>query len=288
MVKMDKKTEFTPELLVAQCNEITSLPAIYQRLDEAINDPYSDLSKIGAILSEDSSLSARLLRLANSAMFSFPSKVETVSRAVTIIGTKQLRDLVLATSVISVFRNIPQEYVSMESFWRHSIATGIASRVIATYRREANVERFYVLGLLHDIGRLVMYLQIPEVANRAIELSAQELIPLYRAERELLDFDHTAVGYELLQKWKLPASLQEGVACHHRPEMAKCYPEDAATVHIADIVANAFKLGGSGEPTVPPFEKLAWERLGLSVDQLPNITEQLSAQYDAAVDIFLD
>lgn len=277
----------TPKELVNYCSGITSLPVVYQRLDEAINDPYSDLSTIAAILSEDSSLAARLLRLANSAMFCFPSRVETVSRAVTIIGTKQLRDLVLATSVIELFNKIPEEHVSMESFWRHSIATGIAARVIATYRREANVERFYVLGLLHDIGRLVMYLQIPEMASRAIELSINNRSPLYQEEQQQLGFDHAAVGKALLVKWKLPAFLQEGVACHHKPGRATRYPEEAATVHIANIIANAFKMGSSGEPTVPPFVEKAWNRLGLTVDQLPLITEQLEKQYSAAVDIFL-
>lgn len=278
----------TAKELVTYCNGITSLPAIYQRLDQAINDPYSDLSTIASILSEDSSLAARLLRLANSAMFCFPSKVDTVSRAITIIGTKQLRDLVLATSVIQLFNKIPEEHVSMESFWRHSIATGITARIIATYRREANVERFYVLGLLHDIGRLIMYLQIPEMANRAIEKSGSDEMPLYEAERDLLSFDHAAVGKELLEKWKLPKSLQEGVAYHHLPSRAKLYPEEAAVVHIADIIANAFKMGSSGEPTVPPFVEQTWSRLGLTVDQLPHIVEQLEMQYSSAVEIFLD
>ena len=278
----------TPKKLIAQSSNIASLPIIYQRLDEAINDPYSDLSQIAEILSEDSSLSARLLRLANSAMFSFPSKVETISRAITIIGTKQLRDLVLATSVIDLFKDVPEEYVSMESFWRHSIATGITARIIATYRREANIERFYVLGLLHDIGRLLMYLQIPEMTNKAIEISIEESIPLYQAEYQLLNFNHSTVGKELLIEWKLPPSLQEGVVYHHTPQRAKRYPEDAATVHIADIIANAFNLGSSGEPTVPQFVEHSWKLLGLTVDQLPHITEQVQIQYLSAVDIFLD
>ncbi|MCW8918598.1 MAG: HDOD domain-containing protein [Gammaproteobacteria bacterium] len=281
-------TPMTVEGLIARCHAITSLPLIYQRLDEAINDPYSDLSRIAAILSEDSALSARLLRLANSAMFSFPSRVETVSRAITIVGTKQLRDLVLATSVIELFRDIPQEVVSMESFWRHSIATGICARVIATCRREANVERFYVLGLLHDIGRLIIYLQLPEAFGRAIGLAAEKRLPLYQAERELFGFDHAAVGQELMRKWKLPAALQEGVGCHHAPQLAARYPEDAATVHIADIVANAFRMGSSGGSTVPPFVEQAWERLGLTVDQLPLIAEQLALHYRVAVDIFME
>lgn len=284
---MVDRMPITPQKLIDRCKSIATLPAIYQRLDDAINDPYSDLARIAKILSEDTSLSARLLRLANSAMYNFPSHVETVSRAITIIGTKQLRDLVLATSVIELFRQIPKEYVSMESFWRHSIATGICSRVIATYRREVNVERFYVLGLLHDIGRLVIYLQVPEQAQQAIEHARRERLPLYLAERALLEFDHATVGSELLSNWKLPASLQEGVRHHHTPQSALRYPEYAATVHLADIIANAFKMGCSGEPSLPPFVAQAWERLGLEIEQLPLIVEQVETQYSAAVDIFL-
>ncbi|MCW8826284.1 MAG: HDOD domain-containing protein [Gammaproteobacteria bacterium] len=277
----------TPEQLVSRCKGITSLPTIYRRLDESINDPYSDLSDIAFILSDDPSLTARLLRIANSAMFNFPSQVETVSRAITVIGTKQLRDLVLATSVIELFKNIPDQHVNMESFWRHSIATGIAARVIATYRREANVERFHVLGLLHDIGRLIMYLQIPEELNSAIELSVDKGIPVYQVEKQLLGFDHTAVSEVLLSQWQLPVSLQEGVAYHHAPGHAKRYPEEAATVHVADIIVNAFKLGNSGEPSVPLFVESAWTRLGLENEKLPLISEQLLLQYGAAVDLFL-
>ncbi len=277
----------TPQELVAR-NGLSSLPLIYQRLDAAINDPYSDLSTVATIIAEDSSVSARLLRLANSAMFSFPSRVDTISRAVTIIGTKQLRDLVLATSVMSLFKNVPQEYVDMESFWRHAISTGIAARVIAGYRREANVERFYVLGLLHDIGLLLMYMQLPKESTEAIELSQKRHISLYTAERELLGFDHTDVGRELISAWKLPASLREGVAHHHLPLRASHYPEDAATIHIADIISNAFSLGGNGEPAIPDFEPKAWDRLGLSVDLLPHIIEQLQFQYRDAADIFLN
>ena len=285
---MVAKPPESPEAILANCKGIASLPVVYQRLDEAINDPYSDLSRIADILLEDSSLSARLLRLANSAMFSFPSKVETVTRAITIIGTKQLRDLVLATSVIELFKGVPKERVDMGAFWRHSIATGITARVIAAYRREPNVERFYVLGLLHDIGSLVMYLQIPQIADEAFIVVEEENIPIFMAERKLLGYDHADIAKVLLHQWKLPESLQEGVGYHHVPRQAVRYPEDAATVHVADFIANALKMGGSGEPFVPPFVEAAWEQLDLTPEQLPLIVEQLEAQYSAAVDIFLD
>ncbi|OOZ39359.1 hypothetical protein BOW53_11935 [Solemya pervernicosa gill symbiont] len=276
-----------PEELVKRTRQISSLPVIYRRLDEAINDPYSDLMSVANILSEDAALSARLLRVANSAMFSFPAAVDTISRAITIIGTKQLRDLVLATSVIDMFEGVPEEYVNMDSFWRHSIATGISARVVAAYRRESNVERFYVVGLLHDIGRLVMYLQIPVLANEAIQYSMTNGLPLYRAERELIGFDHTDVGHSLLKAWNLPESLQEAVGNHHTPMRSSRYPEDTAVVHFSDIIANAFQMGSSGEHTVPPLDNGAWEKSGIQPSLLPTVVERIESQYQDAVEIFL-
>ncbi|MDH5784513.1 MAG: HDOD domain-containing protein [Chromatiales bacterium] len=276
------------ERLVSQSPQVAALPLIYQRLDEAINDPHSNLSRIADIILEDSSLSARLLRLANSAMYSFPSRVETINRAITIIGTRQLQDLVLATTVVSMFRGVSAEGIDMESFWRHSIAVGICARAIAACRLEANVERFYVLGLLHDIGRLVIYMQLPQQADESIRLSKELRLSLYQAERRLLDFDHTDVGRVLLSSWRLPLSLQEGVGSHHTPGRAGRYPEDAATVHLADIFANALAMGSSGEPVIPVFEAHAWESLGLSEEDLTLIITQSKAQYQDVLDIFLE
>ena len=128
--------------------EIPSLPMIFTRIDEAVNNPRSSLADIGRIISEDSSLTARLLKIVNSAFYSFPSKIETISRAVTVVGTQQLRDLALATSVMKLFQGIPPDLINMEAFWKHSIACGVAARVLAAHKREANIERFFVAGIL--------------------------------------------------------------------------------------------------------------------------------------------
>ena len=142
--------------------DLPSLPAIFNEVNEAVDDPRSSMGDIAEIISSDISLSARILRLVNSAFFGFPSRIDTISHAVTIIGTQQLRDLVLATAVIDLFRGIPSELVDMRSFWQHSISCGIASRILSSYHREANIEHFFVAGLLHDLGRLILYIKIPD------------------------------------------------------------------------------------------------------------------------------
>lgn len=264
--------------------EIPSLPMIFTRIDEAVNNPRSSLADIGRIISEDSSLTARLLKIVNSAFYSFPSKIETISRAVTVVGTQQLRDLALATSVMKLFQGIPPDLINMEAFWKHSIACGVAARVLAAHKREANIERFFVAGILHDIGRLVLCMKDPDWMRSALGRCQASGELLYKVEYEELGFDHASLGRALLENWKLPASLVETVAYHHNPEAAARFPVEAAHVHLADIIAHAMQLGSSGERFVPPLSRAAWDRAGVSPGQLSGAMEEVDRHYREAVE----
>lgn len=278
---------FTAQSLVNEVSQLYSLPDFYTRLDKAIRDPFSELQDLANILSDDAVICARILKLANSALYSFPSKIDTITRAITIIGTKQLGDLVLATCVIELFKNIPKETVDMDSFWKHSIATGICARVISTFQREDNVERFYLMGLLHDIGRLIMFIHIPEQLNEYIQHCKSKNILLHHQEKQALGFDHADVGQLLLQSWSLPQAIEETVGNQHRPMTSTEFTKEACVIHISDIVANALQLGSSGERFVPPLNEEAWQYLKLKPSQVPSIIEHIEKQYDDVIDIFL-
>ena len=126
--------------LVEQSPQISSLPTIFYQINEAVEGPECSFVEIGEIISGDPSLSARLLRIVNSSFFGFPSKIETITHAVTIVGTAQLHDLALATTVVNQFKGVPKDLINMEKFWLHSVATGLAARIIAVYRREPNAD----------------------------------------------------------------------------------------------------------------------------------------------------
>ncbi len=264
---------------------VSSLPGIYLRLSEVVADPRASAADVGRVIAEDPGLTARLLKLVNSAMYGFPTPIETVSHAISIVGTAQLQDLALATSVIRLFANLPPGLVTMDSFWRHSVACGVVARALATRRREPNVERFFVAGLLHDIGRPVLFTQVPDQSRKAMARSAETGVPLFAAEQELLGFDHTHVGSALLDLWKLPPSLREAVAYHHYPDRAKRFPVEAATVHLADLIANALQLGTSGESALPPFAAHAWSLIGLPAAVLADLVEESERHYEAAVQV---
>ncbi|MGE5314488.1 MAG: HDOD domain-containing protein [Acidobacteriota bacterium] len=273
----------TAQSLLQGYIEISSLPMMFVRITEAINNPRTSVHEISKIIGEDPGLTARLLRIVNSAFYNFPTKIDTISRAVTIVGTQQLRDLALATSVIRLFKGIPRELADMESFWRHSIACGAAARTLAGYRRESNIERFFVAGILHDLGRLVIFGKVPEQAREAIAMANEKNMPLYQAERTVLGFDHALVGRALLQLWKLPNNLVDVVSYHHAPSGSLSFPNETAIIHIADIFAHALGLGSSGERSVPSFSPEAWELMGVQTSIIPSVIKEVERQYDEAI-----
>jgi len=259
---------------------IPSLPPVCARLNDAVNNPRTSTLEIADLIGSDPALTARLLRLVNSSFYSFPSRIETPSQAVMIVGTAHLCDLALTTSIARLFKDVPEGIVSMASFWRHSIACGLGARLLAAYRQEPNVERYFVAGMLHDIGRLVLYQQAPGASREVLLRARGEERLLHDVEREAFGYDHAGVGAELMRLWSLPASLEEAVAFHHEPRRARRYPLEAALVHVGDIVAQALEMGTSGERLVPPLEAAAWDMIELSPRILPDAVAALERQFD--------
>ncbi len=268
----------TLEWLVSETYTVYSLPLFYERLTETINHPCSSIADIARIITEDYGLTARLLKLANSPMFGFYSKIDSIHKAVTIIGTQQLRDMALAVSVIEVFADIPGKLINMKSFWQHSIACGIIARALATYRREPNVERFFAAGMLHDVGQLVMCIMIPDIVREMLSSSDRQNTLHFSTELAQLGFTHASVGGDVFRKWKIPASISEPVACHHTPARAHIFPLETAVIHLADIICLSMGLGCSGERLVPPLNPAAWNRLDIPASALAVIVKQVEPQ----------
>jgi len=268
----------TLDRLVDETSTIYSLPLFYERLNETINHPRSSIEDISKIITEDQGLTARMLRLANSPMFGCYARVDSITKAVTIIGTQQLRDLALAASVMGVFKGIPEELLNMTTFWKHCIACGIIARSLAVYRRESNVERLFVAGMLHDVGQVVLAAARPELIRELLEEQRDTGRLYIDLEREKLGFDHAELGGALLKKWKIPASIGEPVTCHHNPVTAEQFHLETALIHLADIICQAMELGQGAERGVPPLDERAWERLGLSPHMLDAVLKQSESQ----------
>jgi putative nucleotidyltransferase with HDIG domain len=264
---------------------LPTLPGIFVKINETIMNPRSSAYEIAGVISKDTGLAARLLKMANSAFYGFPTPIDSIKRAVTIIGAKQLTTLSYSMNIIDVFKNIPAGIVDMASFWRHSIACGLCARILAGYKNIQNTERLFVAGLLHDIGRLLLYQYASADMGRLLVRARSDSSLLYKLEHETLNCDHTTVGARLVKKWKLPAMLEDIVNFHHTPQKSHNGIE-TTIVHIADIMTNAMGVGSSGEALVPPLDLKAWEKLGLSEHTLTSTIQQMDQQMTDVFNIF--
>ena len=275
---------FTPDDLISDNLELVSLPEIVLRINEMVNDPNCSAADIAETISQDAALSVRLLKVVNSPFYNFPSKVDTISMAITIVGTRQLRDLVLATAVVNKFSAIPEELVNTHIFWHHNLATAAAARVIANRLRITNTERFFVAGLLHDIGKLVMYLTQPDLSRQVLQLLHKPSNDISKLEISAFGFDHATLGAALLRYWKLPESLVEPTAFHHAPTQAKHHIKETAIIHLANAVANTIEPAISADDDVP-IDLGIWDILGIEDKDLDEIINDTHAALQHALQV---
>lgn len=260
---------------------------VLKKIDAAMQSPQCNLVTVGEAIEIDPDLTARLLRLANSPFYGFSSRVSTVTEAISLIGIQQVQDLILASSIVERFSGISAEFVSMESFWRHSLACGLTARLLAMDLRLPQADKCFVAGMLHDIGRLVLLSESPQTALEIFGIYQNERILLRDAEQRVLNFDHQQIAAALLKEWSYPGPLIEAVACHHQPLLAKANLQHACVVHIADYLVHALDFGSSGERFVPPLNVKACEKIRFHTGMLSSVTSRIDEQIDAVEDAFL-
>jgi len=277
------------EDLVKGVVKLISLPEIYIRVSQALEDENHNAKQLGDIIGHDPALTARILRIVNSAYYSLANQVELVSRAVSVIGEDDLRNLVLATSAVDTFKRIPNQLVDIDLFWRHSVHTGIVARLLSKYCNILHGERLFVAGMLHDIGKLVLYFKEPELSQQVLLKAADTDGQLYNAEKEIIGFTHADVGAALIDAWKLSDTLKEVIAYHHTPLNAKEYRIETAIVHIANCIVNA--IGPDTEidehllDDYPSFEPKTLDITGLKLDILPEVMDKAWEQAAEVLDI---
>lgn len=281
----------SPEKIAQQVSELVSLPFVVVKINELLDDPTSSASAIGDLIIQDPGLAVKVLHIANSAFYGLSYQVETISRAVAILGTRRLRDIVVATACVDVFKKIPNQLITMENFWRHSMYCGLASRALGKLSGLGDSESLFIGGLLHDIGVLAMFRLEPDRSREAVEVSLDGSeegdLEIHEAERRLFGFDHADVGGALLSKWKFPTKLKEIVEHHHYPEKAKEFTREASIVHIANSISVLAELDTDDMACAPPISELAWKVTGLTLEHIFDIRQQADEQFKESLATFL-
>ncbi|MBU2550692.1 MAG: HDOD domain-containing protein [Proteobacteria bacterium] len=254
---------------VKRIKNLPTLPGIVQKISRMVENPDTSSADVGRLISQDQVISARVLRMANSAFFGFSRRISSITQALVVLGFDVVKGLVLTTSVFDMMKK------GMVGLWEHSVGCAAASGVIAARLGRPDAEEVLVAGLLHDLGKVVLNLQLPEESARVQEVAAAKGITFYEAENKVLDFNHGDVGLWLAEHWNLPDALAEPMRYHHRPELARNAVQQTAIVHLANIVVRAMGFGFSGDRLVPPLSPRAWEELGLSTDDFDGILAEV-------------
>lgn len=274
------------EKIFENIRDLPTLPTVYLALSEVMADPRSTAQSISQIVSSDLASASRVLRLANSVLYGFPGQIDTISRAVVVLGFDEVRNLVLATSVLDLFSKQDSAFdFRPGDFWAHSIGVGIATRLIGQACRLADVENLFVAGILHDIGKLVFFEYAEKEFTRALDQANKCQQPLWESEKEILGMDHSQGGLLLVENWNLPPAIQKAICGHHAGLIGEPPDPLVAAVHLADTLARALELGFGGDDLIPRPSEQAWEVLGLPPNTLTEITPHILQQFEEATKI---
>ena len=263
--------------------DLPTLPAIALGLEHLLQDEAAGAAEAAMILEEDPSLTANVLRLANSVAFlsSASGSIVTVRAAIVHLGFKEVSRLIKTAAIVDAFSNMGR-ILDHEQFWKHSFSVALAARAVIEVSKKPirfDPDEGYVAGLLHDVGLLVLDQYFPDVFSEIQSVVDAHGTPRVEAEREAIQLDHGQVGAYLLRMWGLPACLIEAAAWHHQPELARA--EDyalAAAVHVAESAAAGLEPEQRGENSTEAASDSAWQKLGLSPSDLPDILETVEAQ----------
>lgn len=239
------------KLIQKYIDRMPSLSTTVTKVLEICNKPNTSANDLNRVISLDPVLTGQVLKLINSAYYSLPNQISSLTRAIIMLGLNTVKNLALSTAVLgSMGREDSFQSLSMDEFWTHSIGVGVMAKALAIRKGIPTMlqEEFFVSGLLHDLGKIPLNNCFAAEYSQAQELAKLEQGPLLKAEDMMLGFDHGKVGKMIAEKWQLSGSLVALLRFHHAPAEA---PEKArllvAIVALANLYANLFDVGSAGD-----------------------------------------
>jgi HD-like signal output (HDOD) protein len=273
----DLQTERKGQILSVR--DLPTLPRVLNQVTRMVQDETTSPEDIARVISKDQVLSAKVLKMVNSPIYGFPRRINTVQHALVLLGLNVIKGLIISTSVFDIMSR------SMEGLWEHSMGCALACANVAREAGFKDPEEYSIAGLLHDIGKVVVSVQLPEIKTSIQHRVKTEDASYIQAEKEELGFGHDRVNGWLADHWNLPLNIREGMAYHHRPDSARFYKETAHVVHIGDFVTKVMEIGDSGDDRVPKLNAGSLEALGLKLISLEKVIEAVHEEIIEALGV---
>ena len=212
---MDEQKRAQFKKVLREIKNLPTLPGIVAKLGKMAEDPDTTTEQMGRVISKDHILASKLLKLVNSAFYGFPQRISSLNSAIILLGFNVIKSLIISASIFEVMESQDVE------LWEHSLGCAVVCNVLARHLGVKDPEEISTAGLIHDIGKVAIKMELPREYQKITELSQEKKISRLEAEREVLGLDHAEVGSWLAKSWNLPNKLVEPIACHHDPHLAR-------------------------------------------------------------------
>ncbi|MCL2590489.1 MAG: HDOD domain-containing protein [Betaproteobacteria bacterium] len=272
--------------LATYIESLAALPSVYYQVCKQLEAPDGSIAEVARLVETDPALTTGILKLVNSTFYGFSRKIESVERAIIVLGLRQTHELVLAITVTSVFEGIRPQYMDMKRYWIGCMVTALTTRELAHLTCNPAAGRLFVIGLLADIGHLVMYQTVPKLAIEAQTIANISNEPLFEAERRIVGCDSAEVGAALMDNWKLPPNFAEIIGAQITPRLAGRYVTEAELLHIALAVSKADRYNEPSEQALGRIDPRIWDHLDLDPESFSRIREAVEMNLSSCTAVF--
>ncbi|MBF0100418.1 MAG: HDOD domain-containing protein [Desulfobacterales bacterium] len=272
--------------LQSYINKIPALPSTVTKVIQLCNHEATTPMDLKKIISLDPVLTGKILQLINSAYYGFSQEITSLVSAIIMMGMNTVKHLVLNMAILSTLNRLTHPFaLNLDKFWAHSLGVAVVSKWIAEKRNipSDHTESYFIIGLLHDIGKIVLSNQIAQRYLETIEYASTHQLPLYIAENNLLQFNHTDIGKLIVERWKLSSDICDTITYHHQPfHYTGTHKDQIYTVILANSLINMLDIGFSGNafPEDIPIDIL--EFLDIDLPQLDKIESMVFSEIDKA------
>lgn len=277
----------TIKVILQGIDNFPTLPTIYYKLTEIIENRNSTANDAAEIITKDQSASAKILKAANSSIYGFYGKIDSISKAIFYLGFEEVRNLIILLSIMEILpKNKSNYFINPVEFWKHSIAVGIITRNLGTILGINKLENYFVAGVIHDLGKVLFINNINDEFLKVIRYVKENNVSLMEAETTVLGINHSVAGEMLAEKWKLPYSLRNAIRHHNSGMISGEVDTLVGCVHIANISAQMFGFGQTtiGRVQEPNLE--VWNKLNFPKNTFSSIMDKVSNEYFESLMLF--
>jgi putative nucleotidyltransferase with HDIG domain len=255
--------------LLEKGDALPSLPEIFLKVSSQLDDNDASSQEIGSTITNDPAISYKILTMVNSAYFGLPNEVSSISQSVSLLGRFKLKQLLIGALLGDVFKGLDSEFFSLHDFWSHSIRTAIIAKELAITSDYCDEpDTIFTAGLLHDVGRLILAAQMPEVFKEISERTASKRIDVVQSEKDIIGLAHTEIGAALMLKWGFPDLIWVCVKNHHRADYSGPFYNAVHLIYLANQLSEQATPGSESDAWAILGDIPGWEKSGVSAKSI--------------------